>query len=239
MIIKWLNPSDPVSNFPSVKEALKEPNGLLAVGGDLNPERLLMAYRRGIFPWYEEGQPILWWSPDPRAILYTERLKISRSLRKTLRNKSWRVSFDLAFRDTVKACAAPRRRSAGTWITHEMLEAYCHLYDHGYGHSVEVWNQNGELTGGLYGVAIGKVFFGESMHSRQSDASKVALVYLVRHLQHWGYPLVDCQLTSSHINSLGAETIPRKAFIQHLKLWTDVAGHPSPWSIDPELSVCN
>lgn len=237
MIIKWIDPTDPESTFPPVKDALKDPNGLLAAGGDLNPERLLMAYRQGIFPWYEEGQPILWWSPNPRAILYTERLKISRSLRKSLRNKPWRVSFDLAFRETVKACAATRKHSVGTWITREMLEAYCHLYDRGYGHSVEVWNENGDLAGGLYGVAIGKVFFGESMYSRQSDASKVALAYLVRHLKHWGYPLIDCQLTSPHIISLGAETIPRKAFIQHVKLWTDIAGHPSPWSTNPDLVV--
>lgn len=239
MIIKWLDPADPKSTFPPVTNALKDPDGLLAAGGDLNSERLLMAYQRGIFPWYEEGQPILWWSPNPRAILYPENLKISRSLRKSLRNKPWKVTFDLAFRETIKACAAPRKLSIGTWITRQMLEAYCHLFTRGYGHSVEVWNENGDLIGGLYGIAIGRVFFGESMHSRRSDASKVALVYLVRHLQHWGYPLIDCQLSSPHIISLGAETIPRKTFIEHLKRWCAIPGHPSPWSVDPELTVCD
>ncbi len=237
MIIKWLDPSDSNASFPPVKDALKIPDGLLAAGGDLNPQRLLEAYRQGIFPWYEEGQPILWWSPNPRAVLYPEHLKISRSLRKSLRRKFWKVSFDLAFRETVEACAAPRKLSNGTWITRPTLEAYCRLHTQGYGHSVEVRNEQDELVGGLYGLAIGKVFFGESMHSRQADASKVALVYLVRHLQHWGYPLIDCQLASPHLHSLGAETIPRHHFIKHLKKWCEIDSHPNPWSVDPDVTL--
>jgi len=237
MIIKWLDPVDPDFPFPPVDNALKEPDGLLAAGGDLSPNRILRAYRKGIFPWYEEGQPILWWSPNPRAVLYPECLKITRSLRKSLRNKPWTVSFDQAFRDTVTACAAPRRGSNGTWITDNMLEAYYLLYRQGHAHSIEVWENDTNLIGGLYGVGIGKVFFGESMFSRQSDGSKVALIYLMRHLQAWGYPLIDCQLSSPHIDSLGAETISRRRFIKHLQKWCKIPGHPSPWAVDSDLDV--
>lgn len=237
MIIKWLDPSDPHASFPAVENALEEPDGLLAAGGDLSCARILKAYRAGIFPWYEEGQPILWWSPNPRAVLYPEKVRITRSLRKTLRNKPWTVSFDRTFRETICACAAPRQGSHGTWITYSMLEAYCELHDLGYAHSVEVWDEDGTLIGGLYGVGLGKVFFGESMFSRKSDASKVALVNLLRHLQFWGYPLIDCQLSSPHINRLGAESMSRRRFVKHIDKWSRIPGHASPWSVDPDLEV--
>lgn len=238
-MIYWLDPRDPTTQFPPVEKALTHPDGLLAAGGDLSTPRLLEAYRRGIFPWYEEGQPILWWSPDPRAVLYPHRVKIARSLRKTLKNKPWTVTFDHAFRATLTACAAPRAKSHGTWITRQMLQAYCRLHKERLAHSVEVWSENDELIGGLYGVAIGRVFYGESMFSRQSDASKVALVYLARHLQAWGYPLIDCQLASPHVESLGAEPMPRHAFTRHLKRWCNVTGKRSSWAVDPQLDVAN
>ena len=239
MTIAWLDPFDPMATFPAVEEALRDPEGLLAVGGDLSTERLLRAYRGGIFPWYEEGQPILWWSPNPRTVLYPEHVKISRSLAKTLRNKPWSISFDQAFELTVAACAEPRAKSHGTWITREMRNAYCRLHTEGYAHSVEVWDEQENLIGGLYGVAIGRLFSGESMFSRKPDASKVALVFLARHLQAWGYPLIDCQLSSPHLDSLGAQPISRQQYVQHLRRWCPLAGQASPWEVDPTLVVAN
>jgi leucyl/phenylalanyl-tRNA--protein transferase len=239
MAIHWLDPADPHAPFPPVERALREPDGLLAAGGDLATKRLIEAYRLGIFPWYEVGQPILWWSPDPRAVLYPEHLRITRSLRKTLRNRPWRVRFDTDFATTVGSCAAPRSQSAGTWITPQMMEAYCRLHAEGHAHSVEVYDQEGVLIGGLYGVAIGRVFFGESMFSRRPDASKLALVHLARHLQAWGYPLIDCQLASPHIMSLGAELIPRPRFIRQLKAACTSPGHAVPWRVDATLEIAN
>ncbi|MEO6696524.1 MAG: leucyl/phenylalanyl-tRNA--protein transferase, partial [Gammaproteobacteria bacterium] len=179
----WLSPEDQI--FPDVNLALREPDGLLALGGDLSPERLLAAYRKGIFPWYNEGQPILWWSPDPRAVLFPSRVKISRSLRKTLRQGRYRITLDQAFRSVIEGCAAPRNGVPGTWISRAMMEAYTELHERGYAHSVEAW-RDGQLVGGLYGVALGRVFFGESMFSRSPDASKVALASLARQLAVWG-----------------------------------------------------
>lgn len=238
MSIEWLDPFDPDCPFPPVDHAFTDPDGLLAAGGDLNPRRLLSAYRRGIFPWYEEGQPILWWSPNPRAVLYPKHFRISRSLRKSLRGKPYSVSFDHAFRDVVVACAAPRRHGGGTWITSEMVEAYCLLHAQGYAHSVEVWHaQDGRLIGGLYGVALGQVFFGESMFSWASDASKVGFAYLARHLQAWEYPLIDCQLSSPHIDSLGAEMISRAQFSEMLARHCPRRGKLSPWQVDSLVDV--
>jgi len=189
-----LDPRDPDAPFPPAEAALREPNGLLAVGGDLSPRRLLRAYRSGAFPWYGEGQPILWWSPDPRAVLLPERVRVSRSLRRTLRRGLFRVTVDRAFDAVIEACATvPRPGQDGTWITPEMAAAYRRLHRLGHAHSVEAWTRDGELAGGLYGVAIGRVFFGESMFSRRSDASKVALVTLCRALEAWGYGLVDAR----------------------------------------------
>jgi leucyl/phenylalanyl-tRNA--protein transferase len=202
--------------FPDVDEALAEPNGLLAVGGDLSSQRLLSAYRRGIFPWYGEGQPILWWSPDPRCVLFPEDLKVSRSLRATLRKGRFQVSVDRAFREVMAGCAGPRRGQPGTWVTPELIEAYDRLHRLGYAHSVECW-RDGRLVGGLYGVALGRVFFGESMFSREADASKVCLVHLVSHLREQDFRLIDCQVPTPHLESLGAVTIPRTRFIKILE----------------------
>ncbi len=213
-MLSLLDPNNPHS-FPPVEEALTEPNGLLAVGGDLSPTRLLAAYRHGIFPWYNRGEPILWWSPDPRLVLFPDKLKVARSLRKTLRRGEFRVTFDQAFTRVIDACAAPRKQAGDTWITLEMKAAYSRLYELGYAHSVESWYQEG-LVGGLYGVAIGRVFFGESMFHRRTDASKVAFVTLVERLQRWQYGLIDCQVRTNHLISLGAEEIPRRQFIRLL-----------------------
>jgi len=220
--MKWLA-EDPVwgggpEEFPPVEEALVEPNGLLAVGGSLTSQRLLQAYRRGIFPWYSEGQPVLWWSPDPRMVLYPEDLRITRSLRKTLVHTSFTVTFDKAFARVIRACAVARDDEAGTWITEEMVAAYCRLYELGHAHSVEVWCGE-KLVGGLYGVAIGRVFFGESMFHRRRDASKIALVRLVEALQTAGMQMIDCQVASAHLASLGAIEIPRQRFIAELDKW--------------------
>mgnify|MGYP001811751011 CR=1 FL=1 len=215
-----LDPDNPDAPFPPVDQAEIEPNGLLAVGGDLGPERLLNAYRSGRFPWFSDVQPILWWSPDPRTVLYPESLVISRSLRKTLRNKPFRITFDQDFLGVVDACSQPRGTENGTWITQQMIEAYARLHQLGHAHSVEVWLEDA-LVGGLYGVAIGQVFFGESMFSRERDASKCGLVQLVRQLLEWEFRMIDCQVYSSHLISLGAEEISRSLFCKKLKQWCD------------------
>ncbi len=229
----WINPANGAHSFPPVEYAFREPNGLLAAGGDLAPARLINAYRCGIFPWYSDGQPILWWSPDPRAVLFPSRLKVSRSLRKTLKKGEFKVTLDTAFRQVMQGCAAPRTDGAGTWITSEMLDAYCRLHEMGIAHSVEAWRGD-ELAGGLYGIAIGRVFFGESMFSRVTDASKVAFVHLVRQLERWGYAVIDCQVGSGHLQSLGAEDISRAGFKKLLEQWRDIPGHPAPWRIECE-----
>ena len=211
--LTWIDPHDPSITFPPVSEALKEPDGLLAAGGDLSPERLMAAYRRGIFPWYEQGQPILWWSPDPRAVIPVDGLHISRSLRKKLRRDDYRVSFDTAFAEVVRACAEPRAGSNGTWITDEMQQAYIRLHLLGHAHSVEVWNAEDELIGGLYGVMLDRVFSGESMFSRASNGSKIAMVYLAEWLQMRGIEAIDCQLPNPHLMRMGAIEIPRDTFV--------------------------
>lgn len=228
----WIDPRGNNVDFPDVSLALDEPDGLLAIGGDLKPQRLLSAYRRGIFPWYSEGQPILWWAPNPRAVLFPERLKISRSLRKTLRNKVFTISLDRAFAEVVEACSGPRPDddNPGTWITHEMKQAYQQLHKLGAAHSVECWH-NKQLVGGLYGVAIGQVFFGESMFTRRSDASKVAFVTLAQQLAGWGFGVIDCQIHSQHLESLGAETVDREQFTTLLDTFCE---QQSPvWQFDP------
>ncbi len=218
-------------DFPPVETA--SPEGLLAVGGDLRPERLLAAYRRGIFPWYSDGQPILWWSPDPRAVLYPDNLNISRSLHKTLRAEKFRVTFDRRFRDVMQACAAPRSKdpAAGTWITAAMIEAYTELHRLGHAHSVETW-RGAELVGGLYGVALGGAFFGESMFARATDASKVAFVRLVRQLARWGYTLIDCQQYTGHLARFGAKAIPRREFLHRLALALTLPDRPGRWMFE-------
>jgi leucyl/phenylalanyl-tRNA--protein transferase len=213
MIRLSANPRD--LRFPPVERA--SPEGLLAVGGDLRPERLLEAYRHGIFPWYNNDQPILWWSPDPRTVLFPEKLHISRSLKRSLRPGLFRMTFDTCFQDIVTQCAGPRPQypEGGTWITPMMLEAYSTLHELGHAHSVETWQED-KLVGGLYGVAIGGAFFAESMFTKVDDASKVALVTLVRQLQMWGFRIIDCQQSSPHVLRLGAEEIPRREYIEHL-----------------------
>ncbi len=222
--------------FPPVE--LASPEGLLAVGGDLRAERLLEAYRHGIFPWYNPGQPILWWSPDPRAVLFPSKLKVVRSLRKTLRRKKFDVALDTAFRDVMQHCALPRpgNPAGGTWITPEMVEAYGVLHDRGLAHSVESWRE-GKLVGGLYGVAMGNAFFGESMFSRETDASKVAFVHLVRQLERWGYAFIDCQISSAHLFSLGAEEIRRHDFMARLEQALKQPDRPGRWRFDPDITI--
>ena len=225
-----LRPGTRAPSFPPVESAT--PDGLLAVGGDLSSERLLTAYRHGIFPWYNPGQPILWWSPDPRAVLYPDKLKISRSLRQTLKRGQLRVTFDTCFREVMLACAAPRAQYpvGGTWISDDMVEAYARLHAMGYAHSIETWHEN-RLVGGLYGVALGGVFFGESMFARATDASKVALVALVSKLREWGFVLIDCQIPSAHLTSLGAEEIARSAFLTELERALKLSGQAGHWQV--------
>lgn len=214
-MIPWLRPGDPPHAFPPVETALTEPDGLLCVGGDLSPGRLLEAYRRGIFPWFSEGQPILWWSPDPRTVLYPAELKVSRSLAKTIRNRGFTVTVDRAFARVMEHCADTRLRPEGTWISPQMRGAYQHLHELGYAHSFETWHGD-RLVGGLYGVALGGVFFGESMFSLERDASKVALTALVQAMIERGGSLIDCQVASTHLASLGARSIPRADFVDAL-----------------------
>ncbi|TWR92362.1 leucyl/phenylalanyl-tRNA--protein transferase [Pseudomonas saxonica] len=202
--------------FPPLTKAMSEPNGLLAAGGDLSADRLVQAYRHGCFPWFSEGQPILWWSPDPRTVLFPEELHVSRSLGKLLRQQRYQVSFDRDFEAVIQACAAPRRDADGTWITDDMQNAYIELHARGHAHSVEVWD-HGELVGGLYGLAMGQLFFGESMFSRADNASKFGFVTLVKHLQAWGFVLIDCQMATRHLESLGARSIPRQQFADYLR----------------------
>lgn len=207
----WLSPHDAPEWFPPLDQALDEPAGLLAAGGDLSPARLLAAYQRGIFPWYSPGQPVLWWSPDPRAVLFPEEFKCSRSLGKTIRNGGFEAVIDRDFGAIMDACAAPRPHAPGTWITSEMRSAYLRLHRLGQAHSFETWRA-GQLAGGLYGVRLGEVFFGESMFSRERDASKVALAHLVQVCLRNSIAVIDCQLPSPHLESLGSRTIPRLQF---------------------------
>jgi leucyl/phenylalanyl-tRNA--protein transferase len=223
-VLKWLGPDDP---FPPVEEALEEPNGLLCAGADLSPARLLDAYRRGIFPWYSRGEPLLWWSPDPRMVLHCHELKVSRSLGKSVRNKGYEVRIDTSFAEVLKGCAT---RAEGTWLGPDMRAAYLALHRAGHAHSFETWLE-GKLVGGLYGVAIGRMFYGESMFSRATDASKVALVALVRELNARGFPLIDCQMNTPLLASLGAREIPRSDFLRALSALVNYAGTKEMWSV--------
>jgi leucyl/phenylalanyl-tRNA---protein transferase len=220
--ITWLTPEGDREWFPPLEQALDEPDGLLAAGGDLSPERLMAAYRRGIFPWYSAGQPVLWWAPDPREVLEPAEFKCSRSLAKTMRNRGFEVTFDRDFAGVVTACAARREHATGTWITPEMHAAYCELRTRGHAHSIEV-RLDGNLVGGLYGVLLGRVFFGESMFSRERDASKVALAWLVQRALVAGLQLIDCQLPTPHLRSLGSKPLSRSEFSARVALLT--AGH--------------
>jgi leucyl/phenylalanyl-tRNA---protein transferase len=225
-VLAWLERGDP---FPPVERALKNPNGLLAAGADLSVERLLEAYRRGIFPWYSNGQPPLWWSPDPRMVLECAALKVSRSLSKSIRNKGYVVRIDSAFPEVLHGCSEPRRYEPATWLGAEMRLAYARLHEAGYAHSFETW-RDGELVGGLYGVAVGRMFYGESMFSRATDASKVALVKLVQVLTSRGFPLVDCQMHTPLLESLGAREIPRREFLRALAGLVNYPEPPMKWN---------
>ena len=231
-MIPFLDSDDP---FPPAELALQEPNGLLAAGADLSPSRLLDAYAQGIFPWFGREDPLLWWSPDPRMVLYVRELRISRSLRRTIRSARFRVTVDTAFPLVIEGCAEPRPGQDGTWITAEMNDAYCRLFEMGHAHSVETWSGD-RLAGGLYGVAIGRMFYGESMFSRESDASKVGFVHMVAQFGRWGMPLVDCQMPTSHLASFGAREIPRTEFLDALHQLVGQPAPPMPWRLDADLS---
>ncbi len=229
MHIAWL--ASEAAGFPDPASALVDPNGLLAAGDDLSPERLLTAYKMGIFPWYEEGSPVLWWSPDPRAVLFPEQIRISRSLRRRILRGDYEISVDRAFRQVITACAAPRPKSEGTWITQAMITAYCELHRLGYAHSFETW-RDGQLMGGLYGISLGRLFFGESMFSRASDASKVAFVRLAELMSDWSFPLIDCQIPNEHLTGLGAVEIPRAQFLAYLEEFGQPPDRAGRWCLD-------
>jgi len=239
MSLPWLATS-PNSPFPAVEQAFDD--GLLAAGGDLSPQRLLNAYRNGIFPWFNEHDPILWWTPNPRMVLFTDQVKVSRSLRKTLNTTTLTITIDQAFTEVMRACSAPRKQANGevengTWIHPDMINAYSTLHQQGIAHSIECWHE-GNLVGGLYGVAIGHIFFGESMFSTLRDSSKIALVTLCRQLHRWGFPLIDCQIHSDHLSTMGAIEIERKDFITYLDrfcLNNDDNNHKH-WILDSDLT---
>lgn len=230
-----LDPTSSNEAFPPVEMAWDEPNGLIAVGGDLSPQRLINAYSSGIFPWFNENEPIYWWSPDPRAVLFPTAMQISRSLRKTARNKNYRVSIDEDFSATVLACAAPRAYSSESWITSEMHTAYCQLNAMGKAHSIELRNADNKLVGGLYGVVSRGIFCGESMFSTERDTSKLALLALAAHLDAWGYTMIDCQLVNDHLLSLGAEAMDRTTYIKQLRKSSIPAPHE--WQVIEDLDL--
>ena len=230
-MIPWLGLRDP---FPPVEQALVEPNGLLAAGGDLSPARLLDAYARGIFPWFNDEDPVLWWSPDPRMVLLPRELHLSRSLRRTIRSQEFTVTFDRAFQGVMEGCASPRDKQDGTWITADRMRAYTRMAELGHAHSVEAW-ADGELAGGLYGVAVGRIFYGESMFTRRSNASKVAVAWLARQLDRWQFELIDCQMSTEHLASLGAREVPRADFLRRLERAIALPPVPLPWVIEDDL----
>ena len=231
--ITWINSNDPPETFPEINTAFETPDGLLAAGGDLSSERLLYAYRHGIFPWFDEGQPILWWSPDPRCVLYTDELRLTRRTVRSLKNCDFTIRVNTAFSDVVTSCAAQREGQDGTWITAEMMVAYQDLHEHNWAHSIEVWAGN-RLVGGLYGIAIDRVFFGESMFSRENNASKAAMFALCKMLRENNVALLDCQVESPHLLSLGARLISRPQFAAILQA---ACADPLPLCIWPSEAV--
>lgn len=231
-MLTWLAPGQ---DFPPLAQALSDPAGLLAAGGDLSPARLIAAYRQGIFPWYNAGDPILWWSPDPRMVLLPDELRVPRSLAKLMRRQPYEIRVDSAFRAVMTACAQPRAGQAGTWINADIIDAYTQLHALGVAHSVEAW-QDGILVGGLYGIALGRAFYGESMFARAPDASKIAFVHLVRQLQRWQFGMIDCQMNTAHLARFGAREIPRADFIARLESLVNLAAVPTPWRLDHDLA---
>ena len=227
-MVPFLEPTDP---FPPLERALRRPNGLLAAGRDLSVATLVDAYTQGIFPWFSDGEPILWWSPDPRMVLFPAELHVPKSLQRRMKKDDYRVSADTAFDRVIRECAAPRPDHPGTWITRRMIAAYGRLHAAGLAHSVETW-EGAELAGGLYGVAIGRAFFGESMFARRADASKIALVRLVRQLHAWGFGVIDCQMRTAHLESFGAREIPRRQFSTMLASLVGASAIASPWVLN-------
>jgi leucyl/phenylalanyl-tRNA--protein transferase len=230
--LHWLDPRDPDQPFPSPHRAMRDPNGLLAIGGDLSVQRLVRAYSAGIFPWYNPNEPILWWCPDPRAVLAPDGFHVSHSLAKAIPRADYAVTLDSDFASVLDGCSGSRRGSShGTWLGPDMKQAYRELHAHGYAHSVEVWRE-GQLIGGLYGIAIGAAFFGESMFSHASDASKLALYWLCRQLQAWRFGLIDCQIASAHLKTLGAVDISRERFLSQLPALTRAGGRTGRWHFE-------
>ena len=225
--LTWLSENDDPEWFPALDQALREPEGLLAAGGELSPRRLLSAYSRGIFPWYSEQQPILWWSPDPRMVLFPQQFRCARSLKKTLRNGPYVTAIDRDFEATIRSCAQPRRAGPGTWLNQDMIAAYQRLHQMGFAHSIETYRES-QLVGGLYGLHLGSVFFGESMFSRERDASKVAMARLIEECEPRGIRMIDCQVASAHLKSLGAHDISRDEFAAKLRDWARQA--PGRWA---------
>ena len=232
-MIPWLDPGDP---FPPTSKALRQPNGLLAAGADLTPARLIEAYSHGVFPWFNADEPVLWWSPDPRMVLFPAELKVAQSLKKVIRNREYEMRFDTAFTRVMHGCAQPRKGQAGTWISPAMIEAYTQLHDRGIAHSAETW-MDGELVGGLYGVALGRMFYGESMFTEVTDASKIALVHLVWQLRRWGFGLIDCQMKTAHLSRFGAREIPRGDFIRRVSKLIQYSSTSAPWRFDPDIKL--
>ncbi len=230
-MVPWLSMHN--HRFPSIDTALDEPNGLLAAGGDLTPKRLIAAYKNGIFPWFNQGEPILWWSPAPRCVLIPSQLHISKSLKKQIKKNQYTITFDRAFNQVIQECSSIRASNEGTWITDDIQQAYCLLFAEGIAHSIEIWNKD-ELVGGLYGLALGNIFFGESMFSRQPNTSKIAFCYLVTQLKEWGFQLLDCQVHNNHLQSLGASEISRELFQQYLNNMDDLLlpHKNSPWTLE-------
>ena len=230
-MIPWLAPNDP---FPPCSRALRQPNGLLAAGGDLSPARLIAAYSHGVFPWFNEDEPILWWSPSPRMVLFPSELKVSRSLKKTIRNRDYEVRLDSAFTQVMQGCAQARKGQSGTWISPVMIDAYTNLHHMGVAHSAETW-VNGELVGGLYGIALGRMFYGESMFSTMTDASKIAFVHLVWQLRRWDFGLIDCQMKTAHLSSFGAREILRADFLRRVSKLIQYSPTALIWQFDASL----
>jgi leucyl/phenylalanyl-tRNA---protein transferase len=232
MRIPWLEPDDPL---PPISSALRRPDGLLAAGGGLSRTRLIDAYRRGCFPWFNEGEPVLWWSPDPRMVLVPDELHVSRSLAKRVRQGGFEIRADTAFAQVIAGCAEPRRGQDGTWISPAIVEAYVALHEEGIAHSIETWI-DGALVGGLYGLALGRAFFGESMFAHAPDASKLAFVHAVSQLRRWGVGLVDCQMSTAHLASFGAREMPRAVFLPRIAQLVSRSAPRSPWRLDPDLA---
>ncbi len=224
--LPWIDPDR--LWFPPAEQALEDPDGLLALGGDLSPDRLVLAYRQGIFPWYSDDQPILWWSPNPRCVLFPDEIHVSRSLRRTLNQQRFRITADQAFPEIIRVCAESRQE--GTWITEEMVEAYSRLHQKGIVHSIEAWNRNDQLVGGMYGLALGRCFFGESMFSLETNASKALMVHLAGQLGAWGYTVIDCQVESGHLLRMGARCIPRAEFLSILEASVDRPPIQQDWN---------